>query len=229
MKKNFSEYKIYAFDLDGTIYDQPALRMIMAKRLLGYYILHPFRIGELLIIKDFRKLKDSWEDDGVSASNATAQIDGIDARICEYIANRKKKSPEKVISIIYKWIYDNPLSALYDTRDVRLIEKIDNMRKKGMKVVVFSDYPPAKKLLALGIEVDGIYSAQDDRIGELKPSPKGLIVIANDYNVSPEDIIMIGDRMEKDGVSAQTAGCDYIILPRKIKERDSFYESMRID
>ena len=33
MKKNINDYSIYVFDLDGTLYDQPRLRLIMALRL----------------------------------------------------------------------------------------------------------------------------------------------------------------------------------------------------
>ena len=119
-----------------------------------------------------------------------------------------------------RWIYDNPLSVLPKVCDTQLAGWISELRKNGKTVVVLSDYPTKDKLEALGIEVDGQYGPDDDRINELKPSPKGLQVIMQDYGISPEDIIMIGDRSEKDGECAKGAGVDSLILVRRTAKRN---------
>ncbi len=208
MKKNINDYSLYVFDLDGTLYDQPKLRLIMASRLIGYYICHPFAIRDLIILMHFRSVKDSWKDGS-----------GED-KIIEKTAADLKTTTERTAKVVKKWIYDNPLSALEKTRDEKLIGLIGRLRENGKKVVILSDYPTADKLKALSVEVDGQYGPDDERIDALKPSPKGLEVIMEDTGFSPSDILMIGDRPEKDGECAKAAGVDHLILERNVRKRN---------
>ena len=207
MNKGFDDYKLYVFDLDGTLYDQPRLRKMMALRLIRYYFFHPFSVRDLLILMYFRKVKDNW------TKNAS------DDDIIKKVSSDKHTDYRKVKDIVRKWIYDDPLCILRKTRDNALAERISKLRADGAKVVVLSDYPTADKLKALGITVDGSYGPEDARINELKPSPKGLWVVMEDYETAAEDVLMIGDRMEKDGASAEAAGVDFLILERRVGRR----------
>ncbi|MBO4904004.1 MAG: HAD family hydrolase [Lachnospiraceae bacterium] len=207
MKKNIGDYKLYVFDLDGTLYDQPKLRAIMAGRLMGYYILHPFSAGDLLILQHFRKVKDGW------TGNSSEE------EIIKKVAADRNTDIDRVRRIVRKWIYDDPLTAVAMTADRKLIGWIKSLREKGKKVVILSDYPTGDKLSAMGVSVDGQYSPDDPRIDELKPSPKGLMVIMEDTGIDADDILMIGDRMEKDGMSAVAAGVDHLILNRRVAGR----------
>ena len=208
MMRTDHAYILYVFDLDGTLYDQPKLRLTMAMRLLSYYIRHPFRIRELIILQHFRQIRDEW------TNNAS------DTAIYEKVAEDKGTTPEAVAGIVNRWIYDNPLTALRGARDEYLAGRIRKIRRDGRKVVVLSDYPSEDKLKALDIEVDGKYGPEDERIDELKPSPKGLYLIMQDYGVSPGDMLMIGDRDEKDGQCARAAGVDCLILDRRVRKRN---------
>ncbi len=210
MKKSFNDYNLYVFDLDGTLYDQPRLRTQMALRLIGYYMLHPFSIKELFILKHFRKVKDGW-------TKSSSEDDIIDQT-----AKDTGASFEKVRYVVQKWIYDSPLDVIKKTADRKLIGIIEELRGKGKKVVIFSDYPTKDKLEALGLTVDGQYGPDDDRLDELKPSPKGLLVIMEDYGVAAGDVLMIGDRQEKDGRSAEAAGVDSLILDRHVGKRNLY-------
>lgn len=207
MRRDVKDYKLYVFDLDGTLYDQPRLRLIMAIRLLSYYVLHPFSASELFILQHFRKVKDSWTE--------SSSEDDIIARV----ASDKNTDPKKVSGIVRKWIYEDPLSAIVKTKDESLCNWMASLRRDGKKVVILSDYPTEDKLHALGVEVDGQYGPDDERIDELKPSPKGLKVIMSDLGVSSDDTLMIGDRKEKDGMCAEACGVDHLILPRKVSKR----------
>lgn len=233
MRKAFNEYKLYVFDLDGTLYNQPRLRRIMAIRLIKYYLLHPFSIMELYHLYKFRNIKDKWDeisdkpnlDKTEDLVKSDARIGSMDILVCDYMAGKAGVKASKLYDIVYRWIYENPLTALNVTKDENLSSIIKGLRDTGKQVVIFSDYPVEDKLGAMGITVDGMYCSADDSIGEYKPSPKGLQVIMNDYNMASEDIIMIGDRQEKDGVSSQRADIDYIILPRDTKKRN--YDCMK--
>ena len=208
MRKDIGDYKLYVFDLDGTLYDQPKLRMIMAIRLMSYYALHPFSAGDLFILKHFRKVKDSWTKRS------------SDDDIIRKDAEDKRTDEEKVKNIVRRWIYDDPLKIIALAKDEALIAWMNELRQNGKRVVILSDYPAADKLAAMGVSVDATYGPEDERIDELKPSSKGLNVIMSDENTAPEDVLMIGDREEKDGAAALAAGVDKLILPRKVKKRE---------
>ena len=208
MNRSFDDYSLYVFDLDGTLYDQPKLRLIMAVRLMKYYLCHPFRIKELLLLSKFRKVKDAWTSSS-SEEDMAAEV----ARSC-------KADKEKVLSVVRRWIYDDPLSALPKAADRKLASIIEGLREKGKKVFILSDYPTKEKLAALGITADAAYDPDDARIDALKPSPKGLLVIMEDTGIAASEILMIGDRREKDGQCAKAAGVDSLILPRHINRRD---------
>ena len=246
MKKKFDEYSLYVFDLDGTLYDQPRLRLAMAKRLIGYYCLHPFKINELFLLMAFRKKKDAWTDEaknmseedgaaGTGAGNKDAlnrgeniSISPVDLAVVRALSKERNVPVDRLAAIVKKWIYDDPLSALYAARDEELIGVMERLREEGKKVLILSDYPAVDKLKALGILADGVYCSADEKIGALKPSPKGLMVIADDFSADKADMIMVGDRHEKDGAAAENFGCDYLILNRHINKRKGSYEGMRL-
>ena len=130
---------------------------------------------------------------------------------------------EKMVQV---WIYKNPLSALRKSKDEEIGRLIDMLREKGIKVLIFSDYPIEEKLAALELQADGIYSASDERLMELKPSPKGLFLIMQDYGLEPEELFMIGDRHSRDGMAAVAAGVDYLILKKQPRKRRPIYEEL---
>ena len=208
MRRGINDYKLYVFDLDGTLYSQPRLRFVMAQRLLGYYLLHPFKAGELFMLQDFRKTKDSWKGDS------------DEEKLYEAVARKHGVDKQCVAGIVKKWIYENPLSAVAATKSVGLIKWMEQLKKNGKTVVILSDYPTEDKLCALNVNPDSSYSTTDPRIGELKPSPKGLTFIMEEMKFTPEETIMIGDRDEKDGECAKGAGVDFVNC-RKMRK---FYE-----
>lgn len=215
MKKKFSEYDAYVFDLDGTLYFQKKLRMIMASRLFFYYMCHFWQMKDLLIVKKFREVRERW-DVIVAKDDLTGTMAGnsIDEAQYKYVSEVMKTSESRVASVIKKWIYDNPLDAVKNSKDAELSVIIESLREQEKTVVIFSDYPTKEKLEALGIEVDKQYCSTDEAIGELKPSPKGLQIILKDINLDASQVLMVGDRMEKDGQCAISSDVDYLILPR---------------
>ena len=114
MRKNIGEYGLYVFDLDGTLYDQPRLRLIMALRLMMFYILHPFSVRELFLLSYFRKVKDRYTDFS-------------EEELYQKVAEDKNSDEETVRKTVLKWIYEAPLSVLYRTRDDMLAGWIDDL------------------------------------------------------------------------------------------------------
>ena len=202
---DFNKYDLYVFDVDGTLYYQNKLRLIMGKRLLMYYLLHPLKFKDLLIIKNFRSLRENAKD--------TNGLFDITAKKCNVSVSR-------VNEVIKKWIYENPIDALIASKDDTLLAIIDKLKANGKTVAIWSDYEADDKLKALQLSTDYVYTAEQERVGELKPSPKGLKLIMSDLRVAKDKTIMIGDRMVKDGEAAKKAGCDYLILSKSKKKRE---------
>lgn len=202
---DFNKYDLYVFDVDGTLYYQNKLRLIMGKRLLMYYLLHPLKFKDLIIIKNFRSLRENAKD--------TNGLFDITAKKCNVSVSR-------VNEVIKKWIYENPIDALIASKDDTLLAIIDKLKANGKTVAIWSDYEADDKLKSLKLSTDYVYTAEQERVGELKPSPKGLNLIMSDLNVSKDKTIMIGDRMIKDGEAAKKAGCDYLILSKSKKKRE---------
>ncbi|MCR5508203.1 MAG: HAD family hydrolase [Lachnospiraceae bacterium] len=219
--KKLSEYKAVVFDLDGTLYYQRRLRLKMAWMLFSYYLCHFWRLKELLIVKKFREVREKW--DGISGSEASGSLE--DEQYA-HVAAITGSSPGLVKDIVEEWIYKRPLKAVYDTRDVTLLNIIKGLRDKDIPVFIFSDYPIEEKAAVLGVSADGMYAATDERLNELKPSPKGLNLIMSDHSLTPADIIMVGDRMSRDGLAAQNAGCEYLILPKSRLKREKLYKKI---
>lgn len=202
---DFNKYDLYVFDVDGTLYYQNKLRLIMGKRLLMYYLFHPLKFKDLIIIKNFRSLRENAKD--------TNGLFDITAKKCNVSVSR-------VNEVIKKWIYENPIDALIASKDDTLLAIIDKLKANGKTVAIWSDYEADDKLKALQLSTDYVYTAEQERVGELKPSPKGLNLIMSDLNVPKDKTIMIGDRMVKDGEAAKKAGCDYLILSKSKKKRE---------
>lgn len=202
---DFNKYDLYVFDVDGTLYYQNKLRLIMGKRLLMYYLLHPLKFKDLIIIKNFRSLRENAKD--------TNGLFDITAKKCNVSVSR-------VNEVIKKWIYENPIDALTASKDDTLLAIIDKLKANGKTVAIWSDYEADDKLKALKLSTDYVYTAEQERVGELKPSPKGLKLIMSDLRVAKDKTIMIGDRMVKDGEAAKKAGCDYLILSKSKKKRE---------
>ncbi len=228
-KKKITEYRAVVFDLDGTLYYQQKLRMTMAGRLIGYYSMHPWRVKELVIIKEFRTVREHWEkvrqELPVVLENLN-ESDSLDEIQYAYVAKKMNETAERVEQVIRRWIYENPLSALRMSKDEEIGQLMNRLRERNIRVIIFSDYPVKDKLEALEMEADGMYSATDERIMELKPAPKGLVLIMQDYGMKPEDILMIGDRFSKDGLAAVNAGVDYLILDKTPQKRHEVYNTL---
>ena len=220
LRKNINNYDLYIFDLDGTLYFQKPFRIRMALYLIMYIFKHPSSIKDVLLIKEYRKVRENWEERDIDEIGKSIDESlSIDNRQYEYVARKKNSSAEKVRDAVEFFMMKAPLSLLPDYVDDNLKKFIKKMRENSKVVVIYSDYPVKDKLNALGIDVDGMYTSTDENIGVMKPDGKGIEVILSDYDISGENAIMIGDRYEKDGLCAIANNVDYIILSSKKEER----------
>lgn len=202
---NWKIIKAVIFDVDGTLYNQRNLRKIMAFELLKSCMLRTMRWREIKIISCFRKERER---------RALEDIADLDSLQYIWAAEALNTSPEKVKEVIGKWMYKAPLKYLRGCCFPEAARFMEVLRQKGIITAVFSDYPSAEKLQAMGMKPEFIVSATDKNIDRLKPDPKGLLVLTEQFKISPENCLFIGDRDDRDGECARRAGMPYLILEK---------------
>ena len=203
------KYSALVVDLDGTLYFQNPVRFCMTISIIFFCITHPFNWQEIFLIRDYRRLY----------LNNVKHLER-----CSLLALKYHLHTRQVKDIVQKWMLERPIPFVRKFRDKRLILLLENCRTRGIKFFVYSDYPVADKLEAIGIAPDAAYSADD--VGCLKPSPDGLLYILKDNGVKASDCLFIGDKFEKDGKCAENTGMDYYILPQCKFKREKIYEML---
>ena len=205
------KYNALIVDLDGTLYFQNPVRLRMAISILIFCITHPLKWQEVFLVRDYRILY----------SNGVKHLER-----CSLLAQKYHLHTNHVEDIINKWMIERPIPFVRKFRDKRLISLLENCQAQGVKLFVYSDYPVADKMEALGFMPDAAYSA--DEVGCLKPSPDGLLRILKENEVKASDCLFIGDKFDKDGKCAENTGMDYYILPQSRIRRGKFYKVNRL-
>ncbi|WP_342757575.1 HAD family hydrolase [Kineothrix sedimenti] len=225
INKHLAEYHAVILDVDGTLYSQPSLRFFMAIDLLKFYLSHPLRMKELFIIKKYRFVRENWAN---LASESIRTSFSIEEMQYTYVAEQMNTSPGHVQELILYWLHKQPLKLIAKYRDSKLIDYMKSLRENGTTIVIYSDYPAKEKLDALGICPDYVFCSSDVAINCMKPDPKAMYVILEKLHEIPENVVMIGDRYSKDGLAAENAGMDFVILEKFVSRRISLYQQLFI-
>lgn len=206
-------YKLIVLDMDGTLYYQRGMQILMCLEMGAFAVMHPFSLWKLKTISVFRKIRESWEFTTESDGTELGERSLLE-RQYELTAGEIDRSEEDVQRIIEEWMFERPLKYLCYTADTKLLAWVGKWKRAGKKVVVYSDYPVRRKCEILKVEADALFSSDEMNIGEMKPSVKALEVICGEFGIEPNDILVVGDRMSKDGKMAETFGCEYVILKK---------------
>lgn len=195
------DIRLVVFDVDGTLYRQDRLRLRMAIELILDGVKGRGR-ATVDVLARYRRIREAIGEQGVPDFNTV---------LLERTAVECGCSAATVDAIVKEWIDNRPLRFLPRLRYAGLDILFDSLRRHRKVVGIFSDYPAAAKLEALGLKADIVISSTDARVGVLKPNPEGLIQIMMAAGASPAQTLMIGDRVDRDGVAARTAGANVII------------------
>jgi FMN phosphatase YigB (HAD superfamily) len=190
-------YQAWLVDLDGTLYYQTALQLAMALELaLGGWSAIPF-------IQAFRE-----EHERMRRETAEPLADPYRLQI-ERTAARLGRPAEDVRRVVTQWMISRPCRWLRPLRRRGLLRDIADFRRRGGKTALVSDYPAQAKLEAMGIAhfFDVVIaSGESTEPLRLKPWPDGYLLAAERLRVPPASCLVIGDRPDADGQSAQRAG-----------------------
>jgi FMN phosphatase YigB (HAD superfamily) len=194
---DWRDIRVVVFDVDGTLYDQGPLRRRMMKEILLYCLARPSRISLLRAIHEFRKSREQLADE---------EADSISRTQYERPASRLGVSPGEVQTVVEEWMFERPLRHLRACRYEGVAEVFSRLKGTGRTVAAFSDYPAAKKLRALELETDLIVTALDPEVDCFKPQPAGLLQVMKLARAEPTQVLLVGDRDERDGECARRAG-----------------------
>ncbi len=200
-KKNISEYKAWILDFDGTLYYQLPLRICMTFMILIYYLLSPFRLREIFLIKDYRQLREKL----FAADEKNFQIKQL-----EKISEKYKMPVIEIENLLHFWFFEKPLKLIKIFQRKKLIESIIQNQKQGIKMIVYSDYAVDEKITAVDFKPNYTFYSDHELIKCMKPNPIGLKNILKKLNLKADEVLFIGDRDDRDGLCAEGAGVDYL-------------------
>ena len=195
------------FDLDGTMYRQKPMRALMAMELITLAITHPLRAPvSWRVLSEFRKAQETLRGQETPRGAAIEQL--------ELTARRTGLSRDQVDTIVAEWMRERPLKHLPRCRAAGLLPLIDFLARRGIKIGVFSDYPPELKLQALGVggRFSVVLCSSDPAVGMFKPHPRGFLVASARWKVDPSEVLVVGDRPDADAAGAAAAGMPCVIV-----------------
>lgn len=204
-------------DVDGTLYRQRPLRRRMALTLVFSHVLRPFAgwrtIRALQAFRhaheELRARGDAVEDPGPEQLALAAAASGLPG--------------EEIAAAVSHWMEQAPLAHLAPLRFPGLVEFLRHVRGRGVRIGVFSDYPPEAKLRALGVNglVDAALWASHPEVRALKPQPAGILAVLERLQVAPPEAVYVGDRPDVDVPAARAAGCVPAIVGPKALVRSA--------
>lgn len=195
---NWSNVDGFIFDVDGTLYPQKTVRLRMFFRLIRALLTGSLSIRELYSIYYFRKIKEQSEF-------KHCNIDDL----CLQVSQKVGLSKERVSCSTNKWMFEVPLDLLREHCYLDVRQFINHQHNAGKTIVIYSDYPVAEKLKAMGIHFNREFVSCFGGITQSKPSLGAMEKILNEIGLSPDSLVYVGDRNDKDKVSAEMVNIKY--------------------
>ncbi len=196
------------FDLDGTLYH---MRWYMRPIMFLWLIPHSFRLPRFIRSRETLA--------GVDWENSVALYHQIGI-VCEALPTYSLSASEWI-----RWIqcdfYKAFVGVMTCMRYSRphLNTTLNTLRQRGIKLGVLSDYGKIEarlKNLAIPVSLfDTIASSEE--VGALKPHPRPFLEIAKAWNIDPEQVLVVGDRIDTDGEAAKAAGMNFVQINDRTK------------
>jgi FMN phosphatase YigB (HAD superfamily) len=192
------------FDVDGTLYHQPPLRLLMAGELgAAAWVRHaPWNVPRLWrMLSAFRRVREDLR--------AMGRPDEPLARLQYTRAAEQAGVPvQDMEAAVEEWIYRRPLKYLPRVVRAGMAEVLSGLVARELRVGAFSDYPVSDKLEAMGLRaaITLELDATSDSVNAFKPHPRGLEVACERWRLAPADVLYVGDRAEMDARGAAAIG-----------------------
>ncbi len=209
--KNWLENKEIAaviFDFDGTLYDNTGIALKLVKA-------RPFDMFKMNAERQARKLLK-----GTYFESEEKFLDQFFS-----VAAAKAKCSKEKFAAWYQGVY-LPLMAKVLHQKFPARKNVDGLfetiKSKGIKLAILSDYSfVAQRMQAISISsenADIMKSSQE--LGGLKPAPQLFLKLADQLKITPEKILVVGDRDDTDGQGARNSGMKFVQI-RKVSTKDA--------
>lgn len=200
------------FDVDGTLYRQPPLRVLMAAELALDAASRPSfrRTSRLLqVLRTFRHTREVLR-------NRKGRPGLLEDLQYSAVAERLGIDAADVRTTVAEWILERPLKHMPRVCRASLHELLRTLAARGVQIGALSDYPVTAKLEALGVaQFFSLGLCTTDRaIDAFKPDPKGFRHACEVWGLAPQEVLYVGDRPEVDGAGAAAAGMRCVIVGR---------------
>jgi HAD superfamily hydrolase (TIGR01549 family) len=209
------------FDLDGTLYRQRPMRALMALELATLALRSPLQAPVTWrVLSEFRRAQETLRGQVTDRGAGLEQL--------QLTARRTGLSVEQVETLVAEWMIERPLKYLARCRAEGLLQLLDFLARRGIRVGVFSDYPPELKLKALGVagRFSVLVCSADPDVGLFKPHPRGFLVASARWQIDPSEILVVGDRPDADAAGARAAGMPCVIVGGRNGRRSSDFLSL---
>lgn len=192
------ETQAIVFDLDGTLYNKRFLPM----RLLFSDLKH---CRLLLAERQFRK-QHYGEFFGSKSSFYNALYQHIAKKCGITVVEAEQWYEDKYMPLTIDILKNHYKVASY------CVPLLFELQKQGIKLAVLSDYGYVEeKMQAIGLSpVFFKICASCPDMGGLKPNQEVMQMLLQKLNTEPEHTLMIGDRFDTDGLSAQRCGIKFL-------------------
>lgn len=198
----------FLFDVDGTLYDQRALRLRMALE-WGVFALSHGRpaIDVWRSIMAFRRTREALRALGQPADRLE------DLQYTE-AARGAGIDEARLRAVVEEWIFTRPLRHVHRCRRAGVAELFASLGRQGLRVGVVSDYPAGPKLVALELSqhVSVAVCTTDAEVNAFKPHPAGLTHACRTWGLRPDEVLYVGDRPDVDGTAAAAIGMPCVIV-----------------
>lgn len=194
--------KALCLDIDGTLYPKRMLNLRMVRSVFPSLLLG-LRFNAVRqkyrIVQEGESTRPENRE-GLLARQATQMLELFGKPVTEdsILVMRKR---------IDKQFYDSWESSFLTIKAYsHMREALVLAKQEGLEIIVFSDFPVAKKLETLGIAdlVDVALSSEDS--GYLKPSAKAFSYLLDHVKAFPSEVLYVGDSYTKDCQGAKRAG-----------------------
>jgi HAD superfamily hydrolase (TIGR01549 family) len=205
--------KAVLLDVDGTLYRQAPVRVHMALE-MAWYSLATFSIRRMIrLIRGilyFRRFRERLR----AVGRPSGSLDEL-----QYSEPARELGEEAagLRGTVLEWMQQRPLRHVAKARRPGVGRFLRLLQARDIKAGAFSDYPVLAKLEALQLadHFSVTLCATDCEINAFKPHPAGFLRACEIWNLTPSEVLYIGDRPEVDAAGARAAGMPCLIIGAK--------------
>ena len=195
--------QVVSWDVDGTLYSTRRAACHAGMRAIG----STFRRRRLNPLRELAELRELWRRVERARFDAQNPV-GVHAGF------RRRRDLET------KW-WAPAIAASGPRPGVEAL--LGHFQGRVRAQVILTDYEADDKLRGLGLQeyFDAVYVGE--RMGFFKPNPAPFKRILEDFGLTPECMLHIGDRVDTDGAGAAAAGCPSLILRKDFRSFGELY------